>query len=267
MIRLENLHKSFGGRAILNGLDLSVAKGDTLVIIGRSGIGKSVTLRHVVGLLRPDRGKVLVFDKDVARLSRSELAKHRSRIGYLFQDGALLNWLTVGENVALPLREHHRMPEEELKSRVSDALRVVELLDAWDKYPSEISGGMRKRSGLARALVTEPEILLYDEPTSGLDPISSSIINHHMIALKKKFGVTQVVVTHDMNSAYQIADRIALLHDGSLRAEGTPAEIQASSDPAVYQFIRGEMDGPMSRATKIEQPHSRSTAKNDSETS
>ncbi len=247
MIDLIDVHKSFGSVSILRGLNLTIEKGETFVILGRSGIGKSVTLRHIVGLLHPDQGTVRVFDQNVSELTTEQLRAHRGRIGYLFQDGALLNWFTVGENVALPLREHTRLPDAEIRERCMKALGMVELQDAWDKYPNEISGGMRKRAGLARALVEEPEILLYDEPTSGLDPISSSIINRLVNSLKAELGVTQIVVTHDMGSAFAIADRIALLHNGVVRAHGTSQEIQDSEDPAIVQFIHGLVEGPLSR--------------------
>ncbi len=248
IIDIEGVRKSFGDRTILDGLDLQVAAGETFVIIGRSGIGKSVTLRHIVGLLKPDLGRVLVFGHDVSTLTHSQIREHRRRIGYLFQDAALLNWMTIQDNVALPLREHGGSTKKEIRERTHEVLSMVELQDHGQKFPSEVSGGMRKRAGLARALVTQPEIILYDEPTSGLDPISSSIINVMVNTMKQRFQVAQVVVTHDMGSAYAIADRIGLLHDGRLHAVGTAEEIRNSEDPAVYQFIHGEIEGPLSRS-------------------
>ncbi len=247
MIELSDVHKTLSSRKILNGLTLSIGKGETLVILGRSGIGKSVTLRHIVGLMRPDRGSVRVLDQDVVALEGQALRRLRRRIGYLFQDGALLNWMNLAENVALPLLEHERLPATEVEERVHKVLSLVELESHMGKRPSEISGGMRKRAGLARALVNSPEIVLYDEPTSGLDPISSSLINRLINDLKDRLGVTQVVVTHDMSSAYAIGGRIALLHDGKIRAIGTPEEIQSTRDPAVQQFIHGRIAGPLSR--------------------
>jgi phospholipid/cholesterol/gamma-HCH transport system ATP-binding protein len=247
MIELENVHKELSGRQILNGLSLSIGAGETLAILGRSGIGKSVTLRHIVGLMKPDSGRVRVLGSDVNNLVGHALLQHRRRIGYLFQDGALLNWMTLAENVGLPLVEHERISRQEVKDRVHEVLSLVELETHKEKYPSQISGGMRKRAGLARALVNRPEIVLYDEPTSGLDPISSSLINRLVRDLRERLGITQVVVTHDMSSAYQIGDRLALLHNGKIRAIGTPEEIQASPDRAVQQFILGQVEGPLSR--------------------
>ncbi|MGE3163682.1 MAG: ABC transporter ATP-binding protein [Planctomycetota bacterium] len=252
MIELRGVYKTFGDSApILAGVDLCVSKGETLVILGRSGTGKSVTLKHIIGLLKPDRGQVLVFGQDLASLSAKQLKETRRRVGYLFQDGALLNWLNLADNVALPLRENYRLSKAEIQQRVHQALATVELQDASTKLPGEISGGMRKRAGLARALVAGPDVILYDEPTSGLDPISSSIINRLVVNLKNTLGVTQIVVTHDMSSAFTIADRIVLLHDGSIIAEGTPAELRDSKHPGVDQFVQGKIDGPLSRrATK-----------------
>lgn len=264
MIHLQSVYKSFGDFHVLRGIDLHVERGETLVIIGRSGIGKSVSLRHIVGLLQPDRGVVQVLGTDLAQVDRKGLKDIRRRVGYLFQDGALLNWLTIGENVALPLRENYRLPKKEIRERAAEAIAHVELQDAVDKYPSEVSGGMRKRAGLARALVSNPDIILYDEPTSGLDPISSSIINHLINHLKKTLGVTQVVVTHDMGSAYSIADRIALLHEGTILAEGPPEEIRNSTDPAVSQFIHGKIDGPLSRSARPTEPASTSAENQES---
>ncbi len=246
MIHLEDVHKSFGSKNILNGLDLHVEAGETFVIIGRSGIGKSVTLRHIVGLLHPDSGTVRVFDDDLSTFSEKQLRQHRRSIGYLFQDGALLNWLSLEDNVALPLREHQAGTASEIQAKVLETLDHVELREHRHKLPTEISGGMRKRAGLARALVTDPKIVLYDEPTSGLDPISSSIINELVRDLQKKFGMCQVIVTHDMHSAFTIADRIGMLHNGRLQAIGTPDEIRNSSSDAVIQFVEGRIEGPLS---------------------
>ncbi|MCI0652766.1 MAG: ATP-binding cassette domain-containing protein [Planctomycetes bacterium] len=247
MIEMQGVYKRLDRKDVLAGLDLEVLPRETLVILGRSGTGKSVTLRHIVGLMTADRGTVRVFGVDLGKASPAELRECRRRIGYLFQDGALLNWITVGQNVALPLQETRLLPKREIQERVAECLGEVELLDAIDKYPSEISGGMRKRAGLARALATRPEVVLYDEPTSGLDPISSNIINRLINTLKSKLHVTQVVVTHDMNAAYVIGDRLALLHEGRIHAIGTAREFQESDDPAVVQFTRGEIDGPLSR--------------------
>ncbi|HIA26654.1 MAG TPA: ATP-binding cassette domain-containing protein [Planctomycetes bacterium] len=247
MIKLQNVHKRLGGRAVLAGFDLDIGRGETLVLLGRSGTGKSVTLRHIVGLMQPDQGHIEVLGSDISTLKGRELMKHRRRIGYLFQDGALLNWLNLGDNVALPLRENMLCSASEIEDRVFKVLSQVELEQHADKLPSEISGGMRKRAGLARALVCNPEIVLYDEPTSGLDPISSSLINRLIDDLKSSTQITQVVVTHDMASAFEIGDRIALLHEGKVRALGTADEVRNSSDPAVSQFIHGRIEGPLAR--------------------
>lgn len=252
VIELKNVHKTFGGTFhVLQGLNLRLDAGETLVILGRSGIGKSVSLRHIVGLLQPDSGEVLVFGQDMTKATQDEIRAVRKRIGYLFQDGALLNWLTIGGNMALPLQEVYRLPAAEIKERVQHAAELVELQDSLGKFPSEVSGGMRKRAGLARAVVCRPDVILYDEPTSGLDPISSSIINRLINSLKAQTpSLAQVVVTHDMNSAFTIADRIALLHEGQILAEGSADEIRESTDPAVAQFIHGKIDGPLSRGAR-----------------
>lgn len=245
VIELVGVHKTLGGVEVLRGLDLQVFPRETLVIIGRSGSGKSVTLKHIVGLLAPDRGTVRVFGRDVGRASRKQLSAIRLRIGYLFQSGALINWLTVEENVALPLSEHRRLPREEVSRRVRAALEQVELLEAASKYPSDISGGMKKRAGLARAIIMEPRVVLYDEPTAGLDPVMASSINLLVIRTRESLGVSQVVVTHDMESAFQIADRVAMLYRGRIIAGGTPEELKGSPDPIVQQFISGAPDGPI----------------------
>ena len=245
-IVLEDVHKSFNGAPVLAGVTLSIEDGETLVIIGRSGTGKSVTLKHIIGLLAPDRGRVRVFGRDIATLSRRELLAMRLKIGYLFQGGALLNWLTVAENVALPLREHrHELQDSEIAEIVRQKLAIVEMLPAHDKYPSEISGGMQKRAGLARAIVMDPAIILYDEPTSGLDPVMASSINQLVRRTQQVTGATQLVVTHDMASAFSIADRIAMLYKGRIIAVGTPDEIKECADPVVAQFIRGDPAGPI----------------------
>lgn len=246
VVELIDVHKSFRGLPVLRGVTLEVRSGETLVIIGRSGTGKSVTLRHIVGLTSPDTGIVRVFGREISELSRRELAKVRLRIGFLFQSGALLAWMTVEENVALPLVEHHReLSKDEVRDRVIEKLRLVGLESARDKLPSEISGGMKKRAALARAIVLDPVVILYDEPTSGLDPVISSTIDELINRTKEVLGPAQIVVTHDMESAYAIADRIALLAAGQVIVEGTPEEIRASDDPLVQQFIHGRTTGPL----------------------
>ena len=246
MIQLENVTKVLSGRTILSNLSVTIEEGETLVLLGRSGTGKSVTLRHIVGLMQPDSGRVEVLGKNLTETSADQLSAVRSQVGYLFQDGALLNWLSLAENMALPLLETHNLAKSEVDQRVKDALMEVELDQHGDKLPGEISGGMRKRAGLARALVSHPKIMLHDEPTSGLDPISSSIINKLVNRLKST-GITQVMVTHDMDSAFEVADRIALLHDGQIHALENVDNFRDSADPAVRQFLEGQISGPLSR--------------------
>ncbi|RLJ01045.1 MAG: ABC transporter ATP-binding protein [Candidatus Aenigmatarchaeota archaeon] len=246
VIELRNVYKAFDGVPVLEGLNLTVLEGETLVIIGRSGTGKSVTLKHIVGLLTPDHGKVLVLGRDLSTLGLKELLSLRLRIGYLFQGGALLNWLTIAENVALPLREHRpELSEPEIRDIVDSKLRIVDMLHARDKLPEEVSGGMKKRAGLARAIVLDPSIILYDEPTSGLDPVMANAINELVVHTKEVTGATQVVVTHDMQSAYCIADRIAMLYEGRIIEVGSPEQIKESTNPIVRQFVRGETKGPI----------------------
>lgn len=245
VIELIDLHKSFGQRPILKGINLQIKKGETMVILGGSGTGKSVTIRHIIGLLKPDRGDVKVFGESIVNCSNKKLEHIRSRMGVLFQSGALINWLSVYDNVALPLREQRIKSEKEIHEIVIEKLEWLGLLPAKDLLPDNISGGMKKRVGIARALTTNPEILLYDEPTSGLDPVMSQVINELIRKLQKELGVTQVVVTHDMNSAYFIADRITFLYKGKVEMIGTPEEIQKSSNPYVQQFIQGKTEGPL----------------------
>jgi phospholipid/cholesterol/gamma-HCH transport system ATP-binding protein len=230
---------------VLADMNLSVKEGETFVIIGRSGIGKSVTLKHIVGLMKPDRGSVRVDGVSVPDLSHGDLVRFRERFGYLFQSNALLSSLSVAENVALPLREHERLTEEEIRRRVSERLAVVELAGTEDLSIDSLSGGMKKRVALARAVIRRPRIILYDEPTTGLDPVTSANINNMIRKTQEELGVTSIVVTHDMNSAYDVGDRIGLLHTGHLMQVGTPGEIKGSKDPAVKQFINGLSEGPM----------------------
>ncbi len=251
VIEIVNLHKSFGQRQILRGINLEVRRGEVMVILGGSGTGKSVTIRHIIGLLEPDRGDVKVFGQSVPESNSKQLEKIRSRMGVLFQSGALINWLTVYENIALPLMELRLKSRKEIHEIVMEKLAWLGLLPARDLYPDRISGGMKKRAGIARALTTDPEILLYDEPTSGLDPVMSQVINELIRKLQRELGVTQVVVTHDMNSAYYIADRIIFLYKGQVRFIGTPEEIQNSEDPLIQQFIRGETKGPLEYDAKL----------------
>lgn len=237
LITFENVTKRFNGRAVLDGLSFSAEKGEILAIVGPSGTGKSVTLKHLVRLIEPDAGRILFDGIDVVSCGAAELAAIRSRIGYLFQGGALLAWLTVAENVALPLRECTDLDEAEIGRRVAAALADVELTDAADKYPSEISGGMQKRAGLARAIVRECEVVLYDEPTSGLDPVTSVVINRLIRKLNQERGITSVVVTHDLAAALRFANRVMLLKDGHVVACAEPSAFESLPNPDVQEFL------------------------------
>jgi len=244
LISFENVVKEFDGRKVLDGLNFSVEKGEVFAIVGPSGTGKSVTLKHIVRLLTPDSGQVLVDGVNVSECSARQLRKIRRRVGYLFQGGALLAWKTVEENVALPLKECDCLPDAQVDKRVAAALAAVELSDAAEKFPAEISGGMQKRAGLARAIVRESDVVLYDEPTSGLDPVTSVTINRLIKKLNKDLGITSVVVTHDLQGALMFADRILLLKDGKAVECSTPAEFVASENDDVKEFLsamKGEM--------------------------
>ena len=236
-IRFENVVKRFEGRDVLAGVSFTVEKGEILAVVGPSGTGKSVTLKHLVRLLTPTSGRVLVDGVDVVECDDKTLHRIRDRIGYLFQGGALLAWMTVAENVALPLEECTSLGDAEIAERVAKALESVELTDAADKYPAEISGGMQKRAGLARAIVRETDIVLYDEPTSGLDPVTSVTINGLIRKLNRKLGITSVVVTHDLQGALMIADRILLLKNGRASICATPEEFTRSRDKDVLEFL------------------------------
>ncbi|MFH1093617.1 MAG: ABC transporter ATP-binding protein [Candidatus Omnitrophota bacterium] len=245
MISIKNLHKEFDGLQVLNGLDLEINEGETLVIIGRSGCGKSVLLKHIIGILRPDAGEVVVDSQHVAKLKGKDLVKLRMKFGMLFQGSALFDSLDVYENVGFALLEHSDKKEDEIRKRVVQALESVDLDDILDKKPAELSGGMKKRVGLARAICNNPQIILYDEPTTGLDPIMADMINELIIRLKEQLKVTSIVVTHDMTSAYKVGTRIAMLYDGKIIAQGTPDEIRNTTDPIVRQFITGAAHGPI----------------------
>jgi phospholipid/cholesterol/gamma-HCH transport system ATP-binding protein len=246
IVELIDVYKSFGGVPVLRGVTLSVRPKETFVIIGRSGTGKSVLLRHIAGLVAPDSGEVRVFGEDIAKADRKRLAELRRRMGFLFQSGALLNWMSVEENVALPLVEHERkLGRKEVEELVLAKLRLVGMESARTKLPSDISGGMKKRAALARATVLDPDLVLYDEPTSGLDPVISTTINELIRTTQAALGTTQIVVTHDMESAYSIGDRIALLNEGRVAIVATPDELRKSEDPIVQQFIGGKTGGPL----------------------
>jgi phospholipid/cholesterol/gamma-HCH transport system ATP-binding protein len=237
MIILDNLTKSFGTSSVLKGLSLEVPNGQNTVIIGTSGAGKSVTLKLVVRLLEPDRGRVVVDDADVGDMDRDQLAALRGRIGYVFQFAALFDSMTVAENIRMGLVKHG-YSEAAIRERIQESLEVVELGGTEDKLPAELSGGMRKRVGIARAIALRPRYILYDEPTTGLDPVTAAVMDQ-LIIRTRDLGVTGLVVTHDMRSAFSVGDRLAMLHDGAIRQVGTVCEIQASHDPVVRQFIEG----------------------------
>jgi phospholipid/cholesterol/gamma-HCH transport system ATP-binding protein len=245
MIELVNVHKTLGGKNVLDGITLTIERGETFAIIGRSGTGKSVTLKHIVGIMMPDSGKVIIDGVDLSRLSRSELLAFRKKFGYLFQSNALLNSMTVFENIALPLREHEKMTDSEIEALVREKLALVEMDGTQPLYPESLSGGMKKRVALARAIVRDPEIILYDEPTTGLDPITAASVNNMIRDMQDKLNITSVAVTHDINSAYTIADRIGLLHTGKILQVGTPEQIKNSQDLRVKQFIQGIALGPL----------------------
>lgn len=248
MIRLVDVHKAFGPKQVLNGFSLDVLEGETMVIIGYSGTGKSVAIKHIVGLLEPDTGDVIVDDLEVPSLPRRELYKLRARIGYVFQFAALFDSLSIGENLAMGLRKQAELDESEISQRVDEALDLVDLPGVQTKFPAELSGGMRKRVGIARSVALRPKYMLYDEPTTGLDPVTSAVIDNLMVRMRDKLGVTSIVITHDMRSAYTVGTRIAMLYQGRVRQVGTVAEIQQTSDPVVRQFIEGrahlESDAP-----------------------
>jgi phospholipid/cholesterol/gamma-HCH transport system ATP-binding protein len=246
MIQLVDVHKSFGPKRVLDGFTLDVVEGETMVIIGYSGTGKSVAIKHIVGLLEPDRGTVFVDGLEVPALKRRELYELRARIGYVFQFAALFDSLTIGENVAMGLRKQGSLDEGKIDERVNETLELVDLPNVATRYPAELSGGMRKRVGIARAIALRPKYLLYDEPTTGLDPVTSAVIDELMIRMRDRLGVTSIVITHDMRSAYRVGTRIAMLYDGRVRSVGTVEEIQQTKDPVVRQFIEGRaaLDDP-----------------------
>jgi phospholipid/cholesterol/gamma-HCH transport system ATP-binding protein len=244
-IDIENLHKSFGVQPVLTGVNLEIHKGEAIVIIGQSGCGKSVLLKHLIRLLSPDEGRVLFEGHDVGEMNHTELVALRQRFGMLFQSAALFDSMTVEENVGLGLREKRLVNSSEIHDRVMSKLELVGLSAAADKYPSELSGGMKKRVGLARAIAHEPEVLLYDEPTTGLDPITSDVINDLIVELNHKLNVTSISVTHDMRSAFKIAERIVMLYDGKVQFDGSPQEVKSTDNQIVTQFISGRAQGPI----------------------
>lgn len=245
MIRIRGLKKRLGAKQVLDGVDLDIAAGETVVIMGRSGTGKSVLLRHIIGLMVPDEGRIEVEDQDIVGMEEGELDAVRKRFGMLFQSAALFDSLTVGENVGLALREHQRLDDAEVRRRVAERLEWVGLAGVEAMKPASLSGGMRKRVGLARAIAMDPQYILYDEPTTGLDPIMADAIDQLIRGLQKRLGVTSVVVTHDMTSAYKVADRMAMLHEGKVVFTGTPDQTRTATHPMVRQFIEGSSTGPI----------------------
>jgi len=245
MIEIINLSKTFTRSKVLDDLNLIINSGERIVIIGRSGCGKSVLLKHIIGLMKPDMGQVIIDGNDVTRLEEYEMDKIRLSFGMLFQGAALFDSMTVGENVGFTLREHTNASVKDIQRKVADSLELVGLKGIEKLMPSELSGGMKKRVGLARAICNNPKIILYDEPTTGLDPIMADAINDLIIDLNNKLNVTSIAVTHDMVSAFKIADRIAMLYNGKIIAIGAPDEIRNTKDPVVKQFITGAARGPI----------------------
>ena len=245
-IRLRGVEKAFGPKAVLRGVDLDVATGESLVILGGSGSGKSVLLKHIIGLLQPDAGTVEVDGTDLASLSQRELIEFRRRYGMSFQEGALFDSMSVYDNIAFALRRARpRRSRAEVDRRVAECLDLVGLDDVDSKLPSQLSGGMRRRVGFARAIALEPEILLFDEPTTGLDPVMTAVIDEVIQGLQRTLGSTSITITHDLSSAFRIADRVALLHAGKIRAVAAPEAFRALEDPMIRQFLEGRADGPL----------------------
>jgi phospholipid/cholesterol/gamma-HCH transport system ATP-binding protein len=251
MIEFQEVHKAFGPKRVLQGFTLPVRDGETMVVIGYSGTGKSVAIKHVVGLLEPDQGRVLVDEEEVASLSRERLTALRARVGFVFQFAALFDSMTIFDNVAFGLRRRKDLAESEVEDRVAEALSLVDLSGTELRMPAELSGGMRKRVGLARAIALRPKYMLYDEPTTGLDPVTSAVIDELMVRTREALGVTSIVITHDMRSAYTVGDRIAMLYQGRVRQLGTVDEIRNSGDPVVRGFIEGRADARTAEAATV----------------
>lgn len=248
LIELHDVHKSFGDNHVLRGVNLSIRHGESLVVIGGSGSGKSVLIKCIIGIIIPERGTIFVAGQDIGALSEKELYQLRKKFGMLFQAGALFDSMKVWENVAFGLLQHTRLREKEARRQATEKLNLLGLYGIEDALPSALSGGMRKRVSLARAIAMEPEILLYDEPTTGLDPIRADAINELILAMREKIRVTSITITHDMVSAYKIADRIAMLYEGKIIEVGTPDAIKSSANPVVQQFIQGKAEGPITQA-------------------
>lgn len=244
-IECRDVWKSFARKSVLRGVNLVIHPGETIVIIGQSGSGKSVLLKHIVGLMYPDKGAILVDGVDVTKLSHNKLFELRMHFGMVFQGAALFDSYTVEENVGLALREHTELPDEEISRIAEEKLHMVGLDGIGDKNPAELSGGMKKRVGFARAVAMDPKCVLYDEPTTGLDPINADVINNLIVKLSSELHITSIVVTHDLQSAYKVADRIIMLHDGKILFDGTPDEVKNTTNPIVRQFIEGRAEGPI----------------------
>jgi phospholipid/cholesterol/gamma-HCH transport system ATP-binding protein len=244
-ISLQHVYKSFGPKEVLRDMSIDVQRGESIVIVGGSGTGKSVTLKHIIGLIKPDRGRVVVDGQDIAAMTGRELNDFRRRFGMAFQEGALFDSMSVFENIAFPLRRHTKMTEAQIRQRVEECLDQVHLENVDDKRPSELSGGMRRRVGFARAISLKPEILLFDEPTTGLDPVISDVIAELMIEIDRTLNTTTVTITHDMKIAFKIADRIAMLFKGHIVEQGSAEEFQSSQSEIVRQFIEGRAEGPL----------------------
>jgi phospholipid/cholesterol/gamma-HCH transport system ATP-binding protein len=245
MIRIRGLKKRLGSKQVLDGVDLDIATGETVTVIGRSGTGKSVLLKHVVGLMEPDEGSIEVDGENIVGMKENDINRIRKRFGMLFQGAALFDSLTVGENVGLSLREHQRMPAAEIRRRVAERLEWVGLEGVEDMKPASLSGGMRKRVGLARAIAMDPAFILYDEPTTGLDPIMADVIDQLVREMQRRLHVTSIVVTHDLQSAFKVSDRFAMLNEGKIVFEGTPDQVRSTTNPLVRQFIEGSSSGPI----------------------
>ncbi len=237
MIDVQDLYKSFNGFPVLKGVSLQMAEGTTTVVLGGSGSGKTVLMKHIMGLFRPDQGRVIVDGQDISTMGRQELSTFRERMGMVFQSAALFDSMTVGDNVAFPLREHGNLSEQEIAEKVKKTLAVVDLHDVEGKYPAELSGGMRKRVGLARAIIRDPKIVLYDEPTTGLDPLTTESVDEMILHARERLKVTSVVISHDIGSAFHIADRIAVINEGRIVEEGAPAHVRKSQEPFTRQFL------------------------------
>ncbi len=255
MIVIKEVHKSFGENHVLQGVNLEVKCGETMVVIGGSGTGKSVLLKCIIGLLRHDRGEIYVDGQGISQLKEKDWSALLSKFGMVFQRDALFDSITIWENVGFGLRQHTRLTDEEIKAIAIEKLKLVGLENVEDRMPAELSGGMRKRVSLARAIAMEPAIILYDEPTTGLDPIMANVINDLMVRMREKLDVTSIVITHDMESAYHIADHIAMLYRGEIIEAGTPEDIKNSSNEIVRQFIHGEVEGPITKGADFGQEH------------